>query len=411
MSGLSLGLGLGLSSRSQGVALPDPLHDASFLTTVGAGGADLASVPNIGTNGTAFTFTAPGPFSVGTLNGVRAAMSSKSDNMISPVVPQGSYTLLAAYQQTTTGSGAIFWQYQASTTIDISLGATAYRNGVNNPVSFTSANLNAFTVRVVTFDAATGTGRVYENGVEIASGTGQARPGSPTVAAVNNTPAGSGATGADAAWLGLTVWPGLLTPAQIQRASDIVRNRYGATYGRFSPTIAGPVVAFWGDSMLNVPDPANTVLAKWAALVSGTAVGAGVDGNTSTQVRARQQTSTAIGYRNRVGVFWCMRNDVAGQTAAGISNIQQMIAGLDDPTRYIVLLTPYSATETAAGPGNAGYDLVAEKRAAQIAAFGARTLDVQSIVSANNTDGMHLNAAGSQLVAEAIRDKLAALGF
>ena len=399
------------------VDAPIAIHDASFSTETGAVGDLLTVVPNVGSNGTDFTFISTREFNVGQRYGKKTGLATSQDAMNLPTyIPIGSdYTIFVAFQvDNLSGNLQFFTQYKTSV-IDIFHTISAVRhNGIAVPANgynFTnSANLGLQTLAWV-YKLSTGTVDTYINGQLAASGAVPLRSGTVDSAVFNNLSGSlSPTSGINGNYLGAKVWHTALDAAQVAVVSNSFTSSYATPYNRYIPTTAQKGYAFYGDSMFNTPDSANSVPNKFAVLYTPNSdvQARGVNGNTSTQVKTRFDTLPQ--YRNQPTAFWCGRNDPS-VPATVISNIQGMVNQLDNPSNCIVMLTTWNTTEFAAGPGNAGYDTIATLRAAQVAAFGSLTLDANDITQANNYDGLHPNSAGSILIAQRIKDRFDSMGL
>jgi hypothetical protein len=387
--------------------LPVAVHDADYANATGNVGDTLSTVPNIGSNASAFTFVSTREFTVGQRYGKKTGVAETTDAMNLPaVIPVGSYTAFLAFQATNIASNRNLLN-QTKGSIDILWADNAIRhNGTAVPANgfnVAACNLGGLVVEMDVYDATTGTATFYRNGVSIGSGSVPTRSGTPTGAVINNanSPNASGIAGD---YLATKTWNVALPPEQAVQAMENVRAAYNAKYDRFIPPTAQKAYAFWTDSMSVIPDVPTGVGQQFGLQYTPNAYcfNGGVAGNTSTQVLTRFNAS-ALPYKDKTTFFWCMRNDpgAAIDTPTGIANIQAMINQLDDPTRFVVPLSCWTNTEFAAGPGNANYDAIAQRRAAQMAAWPNNWVDVTDIIQAGHTgDGQHPDAAGAILIAQ-----------
>lgn len=405
------------------VVVPTPLHRADFGSMSESTGATIASIPNTGSSDVAFTTVSGREPIVGTIYGKKTMLTTTGSAINLPaLIPYAtSYSILVAHQPpsgaASGGNRDLIYQWDGA--IDLLFASNAIRhNGTGVPANgfnFTSDTVAAFNVIVITYDLVSGTGKAFRNGALIASGPLPARSGTLVSGIINNVSNALGNNGVAADWLDLQIWSTTLTDAEAIQASKNARDAYSATYGRFVPPTAQKAYAFWTDSMSVTPSVAEGVNQQLGLLYTPNAFvyNGGFIGNTSTQVRTRFETAGNQVYRQLTNVFWCMRNNfsVGINVATGIADLQAMIAALDDPSRFLVLLTCRTVPEMSAGPGNASYDAMTASRAAQIAAFPNNYLDVETIVLAHNSDQQHPDATGAQLIAAEIKAWLVGKGW
>lgn len=396
------------------IVVPTPVHNADYNNVADAVGVVMTGpVANIGSAGGNFTFPVGREFTVGQRYGKKTANSINNQKCIIPpaIIPQaGSYSFLIASQITSFASSMWYTQYRTGN-IDIMLQHNfAGHNGTTVPTNgfaLTTPILLGFDVRVVSYNSVTGIMSVYENENLLASGAVPARLGSITAAIFNNNANVPGTSGLTAEFMADKVWNVALSAAEAAQACREVRDLYNATYNRFTPPNAQKSYAMWGDSMYNTPDAANKLPTLFQALYTPNAYvyPGGVNGETSTQVKTRFDARVVD--RHVPNFFACMRNDNAAAitAATGVTNLQGMVAQLDDTSKYLIQLPHFNNTELAAGPGNAAYDAIDVRRNAVIAAFPANRLyEVGDIYRANTSDiGTHPNAAGSALAVTRIK--------
>lgn len=119
-------------------------------------------------------------------------------------------------------------------------------------------------------------------------------------------------------------------------------------------------------------------------------------------------------------VVWCGRNNPGPNVLRDIRAIVDRLAATDPEARYLVLGVTNAAYEPAGTEGHALIARLAEDLAAE---YGARFVDVcRRLVEAHPTvddtpaasfrsDDVHLNAAGDEIVAEAVLDRIRTLGW
>lgn len=403
------------------VSLPRPVHDADWSGLTADVGIDLTSVPNIGSNGTAFTTSGATAYAADTLNGIKVGLSAATDVLGLPVIiPRvGDYTILVALQPTFWGGNkVIFTEQDTSSTWDIFWQATGSirHNALTAPTyGFDAADVSALGAAIClagSYNATTQIFSVYKNGVLIGSGTVPNRTRTSIAATFfNYAVATAGNQGVAGKHMATKVWNVGLTALQIKKATDLVVRKYGVKWGRFSPTDAVPVIDCWGDSMFNTPT--GTAPAKIPAQLAGLftpsadVYAGGVDGQTSAQVRTRFEATTVR--RNGINLFFCGRNNPSDPSAV-IADHNAMIGGLDGPSKYIVCSPCLKTTEVS----GTTFDQVTALRAAMSSQYATNYLDMQpTLFSAGNVgaDDQHWSAQGATAAAALIKAKCQSLGY
>lgn len=240
---------------------------------------------------------------------------------------------------------------------------------------------------------------IYENGQPIA------QDATASVPAGSLTVGGDGAGAAYGGDLAILAWPRRLTDAEIAQVATTL-----GCGGKL------PVVC-WGDSLTqgvygHVPWPSN--------LPGRPVLNRGISGADSILIRDSFLADSQL--HRRVTIICSGRNNSHDRVAV-VADVQAMIDALATPRRFLVLSVLNGAEE---GVGTASYANIIALNADLAAAFPGAFLDVraplvaqgtmaeqaQDIIPASlQTDGLHLNTAGNQILAATVDAELANRGW
>lgn len=160
----------------------------------------------------------------------------------------------------------------------------------------------------------------------------------------------------------------------------------------------------WGDSLVEGQAGGNPFYKKWPLMLGAKfkpgipVFNGGVGGETAAQIATRFLAYSKV--NTQIIGFWAGRNGVLTLTPESIvATITTMIDHVGDDRWYILSVIPYADGSEAAGSTNRNKILALN--ALIQSTWPSHYVDVFTDLDSNSlrTDGLHLNAAGSDIVA------------
>jgi lysophospholipase L1-like esterase len=180
----------------------------------------------------------------------------------------------------------------------------------------------------------------------------------------------------------------------------------------------------WGDSLIE----GSGMLEDVSTLLERPTHNNGVSGQTSSQILVRVLADTL--YRRNVAIFWMGRNNYASPDTV-VNDIAQAVAHLQG-RRHFLVLSVLNGEFDGESKGGANYATIVALNARLATAYPSNFLDVRhTLVAAYNPlstrdstnaandlppaslrgDELHLNGAGSRIVAVVVANALKANGW